>query len=70
MPAKYPVKTSLELTTEQDAFVEKVAAHLTATRGKRRVSKKSVWRLMNEHCQTCTLFLSSISMHENGSIDK
>ncbi len=67
---KYPVKTSLEVTTEQDAFAATVAAHLTlitGKTGKRGVSKKSVWRLFNDHCQKCEIFLTSISMNENVS---
>lgn len=68
---KYPLKTSLEATTEQDQFAERVAAKLTELRGTgRRVSKKAAWRLFNDHCQTCVIFLESISMNENVSEGK
>lgn len=63
---KFPIKTSLELTEEQAAFVAAVAAHLTRLRGK-RISKKAAHRLMVDHCQTCDIFLTSISMERNGS---
>lgn len=68
---KYPVKTSLELTDQQDQFVEKVAQHLTELRNDgRRVSKKAAWRMFNDHCQSCVLFLESISMNTHISTDK
>jgi hypothetical protein len=70
---KYPIKTSLEVTTEQNAFAALVAAQLAKLSGrigKRVVSKKAAWRLMNDHCQTCDLFLASISMDTNISTDE
>lgn len=68
---KFPVKTSLQITKEQDTFVQSVADTLTELRGTgRRVSKKAAWRLMNDHCRTCGIFLTTVSINENVPTDE
>lgn len=70
---KYPIKTSLEITEVQHDFVQRVAKHLTQISGKnskRGVSQKAVWRMFNDHCRTCVIFLESISMDTDISTDE
>lgn len=68
---KYPIKTDLDITQDQQDFAVSVAAELTRRRGtNRKVSTRTAWRLFNDCCRANPAFFwAYVSINTNFSTD-